>query len=98
MLGQEANWDVFTTLFNGIQSYNKIIRRIAWYRRFFKWIKTKLPMNAVLEGNELDQAELILLKAVQKGSFPRKPDNFNHGTAVVLGVVGLFRVKTRIIN
>ncbi|CAG7659895.1 unnamed protein product, partial [Allacma fusca] len=55
-------------------------------------------MNAVLEVDELDQAELILLKAVQKGSFPRKPDNFNHGTAVVLGVDELFRVKTRIIN
>ncbi|CAG7786442.1 unnamed protein product, partial [Allacma fusca] len=60
------------------------------------WLKVKEPKSEVLDVAELDEAEFLLLRVVQRESFPKKPENFHCGISVELCERGLYRVKTRI--
>lgn len=79
-----------------ISSYVKILRVVAWIHRFLFNLKTKLSkMKGDLTVKELKNAELILLRLIQKESFSDGDTRLKQLHPIV-DENGLFRAKTQI--
>ncbi|CAG7719526.1 unnamed protein product [Allacma fusca] len=95
MLTATVGWSSLATYFQDTTSYKTIVRRIAWYLRFWSWLREKKPVNHGITVSELVYAENLVLKVVQAESFINKPENLPRGEAVVIDK-GLYCVKTRL--
>ena len=89
---------------NYFSSYCKIVKTVAWVRRFIvnsRIVKHEISKRCVesfLSSDELNAAEVLLLKLVQREMFTSENDVRFKALDVFKDENGLLRVKTKIFN
>lgn len=91
-------------LFNRYSEYSKIVRIVAWCRRFIlnvkikKLEKEKRKLTNFITYDEILNSEKLLLKLAQKEMFLNEKDDKLKYLDVFKDESGLLRVKTKIFN
>ncbi|CAG7829874.1 unnamed protein product, partial [Allacma fusca] len=68
-----------------------IVRNIAWYWKFLRWLKTKDVSSRSLTVVNIKEAEKLLLRAVQTEVFQNLPENYAKGLTVLKDTEGSLR-------
>lgn len=85
--------------YDRISSYPKIIRVTAWILRFSE--NCRIPKSLRLHGelgvNEIEIAELRILKLIQKKAFPKATEGKIRPLQPIIDEKGILRIKSRVL-